>query len=112
VYFSTVLGSADQMNNPPDWGLNATCNTLLSSDDLVKNWGAIYIQESGPSCNDFRESTFIRQTQDVSYLSEVYNSYFLFSFIFTIHLLKLRKMGIELGPTKRALSSDSFLPRI
>eukprot|EP00026_Physarum_polycephalum_P004162 Phypoly_transcript_04179.p1 GENE.Phypoly_transcript_04179~~Phypoly_transcript_04179.p1 ORF type:complete len:467 (+),score=81.11 Phypoly_transcript_04179:799-2199(+) len=61
-----ALGSADQMNNPPDWGLNATCNTLTSSDDYVQNWGTIFIQESGPTCTDFRESTFIRQTQDPS----------------------------------------------
>eukprot|EP01132_Coremiostelium_polycephalum_P000880 gene880-1103_t len=54
-----ALGGADQMDNPPTWQLNATCETLVSNGQFVQNWATIFNEGLGDGCNDFRLSTFI-----------------------------------------------------
>jgi thymus-specific serine protease len=53
---SQALGGSDQMDNPPSWPLNSTCETMTSSNDVVGNWGKLF---SHTTCNSFSEKEFI-----------------------------------------------------
>ncbi|EGG16611.1 hypothetical protein DFA_07589 [Cavenderia fasciculata] len=58
-----ALGGADQMNNPPTWTLNSTCNTLSQNSDLLVNWAEIFNQGLDDKCNDFTLRSFIDQAR-------------------------------------------------
>ena len=42
VTLAETVGSSDQMNNPPTWILNTTCNLLTRKGDIVANFAAAY----------------------------------------------------------------------
>ncbi|EFA86462.1 hypothetical protein PPL_00255 [Heterostelium album PN500] len=53
-----ALGSADQMNNPPTWGLNTTCQTLTQTSSLLDNWAQI-VAGGQTGCQDYSLKSFI-----------------------------------------------------
>jgi len=61
-FFELVLmeqvGGSDQMDNAPDWPLNATCDIMTSSTDYVANWAATFGNSS--SCNAFSQTEWIK----------------------------------------------------
>lgn len=47
VYFfkwnlALQLGGSDQMDNPPNWPLNKSCDTMTDGPDPVANWGRLF----------------------------------------------------------------------
>jgi len=60
-FFELVLmeqvGGADQMDNAPDWPLNATCDMMTSSTDYVQNWANTF---GNASCNPFSQTEWIK----------------------------------------------------
>ncbi|GAM18813.1 hypothetical protein SAMD00019534_019880 [Acytostelium subglobosum LB1] len=61
-----ALGSADQMNNPPTWGLNTTCNTLTqASSNLLQNWAQI-VTGGQSQCQDYSHQSFINSMRKVA----------------------------------------------
>ncbi|KAM9970618.1 hypothetical protein ACTFIR_002480 [Dictyostelium discoideum] len=60
-----ALGGSDQMNNPPTWILNSTCQMLLQNTNYVNNWAQI-VNVGQTQCNDFRLKSFIEQLRDIS----------------------------------------------
>lgn len=68
---TNVVGSADQMNNPPTWILNTTCNYLTASGDVVENFAKAFMFNNGMptgagSCVSFSEEAMIKATQNTT----------------------------------------------
>ncbi|KYQ94239.1 hypothetical protein DLAC_04533 [Tieghemostelium lacteum] len=59
-----TLGSSDQMNNPPTWLLNQTCETLTSNSNVLQNWATIFDIGQPSGCNDFRMSSFLNSMRE------------------------------------------------
>jgi pimeloyl-ACP methyl ester carboxylesterase len=57
---SLELGGSDQMDNPPHWPLNKSCDTMTATSDYVFNWGQLFPQDE---CNDFSEQSYINYTR-------------------------------------------------
>eukprot|EP00005_Dracoamoeba_jomungandri_P006932 CAMPEP_0174269070 /NCGR_PEP_ID=MMETSP0439-20130205/39751_1 /TAXON_ID=0 /ORGANISM="Stereomyxa ramosa, Strain Chinc5" /LENGTH=334 /DNA_ID=CAMNT_0015357641 /DNA_START=467 /DNA_END=1471 /DNA_ORIENTATION=- len=67
LLLTEVLGSSTQFENPPDFPLIQTCETMLSSSDYVSNWAKVVFSQSDPGCVDFNETTaFLQPLQDTT----------------------------------------------
>eukprot|EP01094_Clydonella_sp_ATCC50884_P029667 TRINITY_DN9366_c0_g1_i2.p1 TRINITY_DN9366_c0_g1~~TRINITY_DN9366_c0_g1_i2.p1 ORF type:complete len:490 (-),score=109.07 TRINITY_DN9366_c0_g1_i2:90-1517(-) len=58
-YFQFTLmeqvGGSDQMDNPPDWPLNATCAAMTATSDPVANWASLFQTDA---CNPFDPESY------------------------------------------------------
>lgn len=70
VTLAETVGSSDQMNNPPTWILNTTCNLLTRKGDIVANFAAAYMFNVGDAgataCNNFQASAYINALKNTS----------------------------------------------
>jgi len=61
-FFELVLmeqvGGSDQMDNAPDWPLNATCDMMTSTTNYVQNWADTFGNSS--TCNPFSQTEWIK----------------------------------------------------
>lgn len=67
---TSVVGSADQMDNPPTWILNTTCSMMTAdTGDLVANFAKAYdfnVGQPDLACNSFNEEAMIKAAQSTA----------------------------------------------
>jgi len=90
VWLAETVGSSDQMNNPPTWILNTTCNMLtqkgvlclmcvgtevhaksvdiyMCAGDIIENFAKAYNfnvgQADAATCNNFQRSSYVKALQ-------------------------------------------------
>eukprot|EP00698_Gefionella_okellyi_P018996 TRINITY_DN5767_c0_g1_i1.p1 TRINITY_DN5767_c0_g1~~TRINITY_DN5767_c0_g1_i1.p1 ORF type:complete len:454 (-),score=100.88 TRINITY_DN5767_c0_g1_i1:23-1384(-) len=59
-----AVGASDQFENPPDWPLNSTCESLMNAADPLTAWGAL---ASPPgSCTSYSEAGMLQQLRNTT----------------------------------------------
>lgn len=66
-----------QWENPPGWQLTSACNTLRSSSEYVKNWGALFASQAG-GCTNFTVSSYLSSYMGTSLEAQNGNRAWLF----------------------------------